>query len=84
MSFKYKVAYQERRLSNTTVTNELAQATQAFDISPAELRRVILHGFKRSFFPGSYREKREYVRQVIDNYDRIAAQHGLPEPDVKR
>lgn len=73
-----------RLVSNTTVTNELAQATQAFDISPAELRRVILHGFKRSFFPGSYREKREYVRQVIDTYDRIASQHGLPEPDLKR
>jgi adenosine deaminase len=38
---------------------------------------VILHGFKRSFFPGTYREKRDYVRQVIDYYDTIASEHGL-------
>ena len=67
-----------RLVSNTTVTRELAQATEAFKLDANELRRVILHGFKRSFYPGSYREKREYVRQVIDTYDRIAAEHGLP------
>jgi hypothetical protein len=31
----------------------------------------VIHGFKRSFFPGSYPEKRAYVRQVIDHYDRV-------------
>jgi adenosine deaminase len=67
-----------RLVSNTTVSRELGLATEAFAINPAELRRVILHGFKRSFFPGSYREKREYVRQVIDYYDRVATEHGLP------
>ena len=38
------------------------------------------HGvpFKRSFYPGSYREKRAYVRGVIDYYDRVAAAHGVP------
>jgi adenosine deaminase len=40
---------------------------------------MVLHGFKRSFFPGSYKEKRSYVRQVIDFYDRTAAEHGLPK-----
>lgn len=68
-----------RLVSNTTVSNELKLATDAFNIGPEELRRVILHGFKRSFFPGSYREKREYVRKVIDAYDRISREHGLPE-----
>ena len=54
-------------------------ATSAFDISPGELRRMVLHGFKRSFFPGSYREKRDYVRKAIDWYDRKAIEHGLPK-----
>lgn len=67
-----------RLVSNTTVSRELGLATEAFNIAPAELRRVILHGFKRSFFPGSYREKREYVRQVIDYYDTVADAHGFP------
>lgn len=67
-----------RLVSSTTVSREIQLAADAFQIGPDELRRVILHGFKRSFFPGSYREKRAYVRQVIDHYDRMAAQHGLP------
>ncbi|MEQ1565366.1 MAG: adenosine deaminase family protein [Myxococcota bacterium] len=67
-----------RLVSNTTVSRELRLALDAFQISPTTLRNMILHGFKRSFFPGSYTEKRAYVRTVIDYYDRVAAQHGLP------
>ncbi|MEQ1503113.1 MAG: adenosine deaminase family protein [Myxococcota bacterium] len=67
-----------RLVSRTTVSHELQLAVDAFDIGPAELRNTILHGFKRSFFPGSYKEKRAYVRKVIDYYDRVAAANGLP------
>jgi adenosine deaminase len=68
-----------RLVSRTTVSRELRLATEAFGIGPAELRNMILHGFKRSFFPGSYKEKRAYVRSVIDYYDHVARTHGLPE-----
>ena len=68
-----------RLVSRTTVTQELRRVVDAFEIRPAELRNLILHGFKRSFYHGSYKEKRAYVRKVIDYYDRIAEQHGLPE-----
>ncbi len=66
-----------RLVSNTTVSRELGLAIGAFRLQPSELRNMILHGFKRSFFPGSYKEKRAYVRHVIDFYDRIAAEHGV-------
>lgn len=65
-----------RLVSRTSVTEEIAKACKAFDLSPAELRNVIIHGFKRSFFPGTYIEKRAYVRQVIDRYDRVLAGAG--------
>jgi len=68
-----------RLVSNTTVTRELELATAAFpQITPSVLRNTILHGFKRSFFHGTYRQKRQYVRQVIDYYDRIANEHNVP------
>ena len=67
-----------RLMSRTTVTQELTKACAAFQWSPGDLRNVILHGFKRSFYPGSYREKRAYVRSVIDHYDKVASAHGLP------
>lgn len=67
-----------RLVSRTSCTEELGKLTAAFELTPAELRNVVLHGFKRAFHPGSYREKRKYVRQVIDYYDMITATHGLP------
>lgn len=68
-----------RLVSNTTVTHELRLATDAFKLQPSQLRNLVLHGFKRSFFAASYREKRAYVRQVIDHYDKVAAEHGVPQ-----
>lgn len=65
-----------RLVSRTSVTQEISQACKAFTLTPAELRNVIIHGFKRSFFPGNYREKRAYVRQIIDYYDRVAERFG--------
>lgn len=67
-----------RLVSRTTCTDELQKVTDAFKLPPNELRNVILHGFKRSFFAGSYLEKRAYVRRVIDYYDAVARAHNLP------
>jgi adenosine deaminase len=42
---------------------------------------MLIYGFKRSFFPGSYLEKRKYVRQVIDYGDRVLGvrSHATPQ-----
>ncbi len=66
-----------RLVSRTTVTDELVKAVEGFDLQPNELRNVIVYGFKRSFFPGSYAEKRRYVRRALDQYDRVAEGAGL-------
>ena len=65
-----------RLVSHTTVTNEIARAVEAFALTPREVRDTLIYGFKRSFYPGTYLEKRAYVRQVIDFADRVLAEAG--------
>jgi adenosine deaminase len=62
-----------RLVSHTTVSGEIARAVEAFDLTPREVRDIVIYGFKRSFFPGTYLEKRQYVRQVIDYSARLTA-----------
>jgi len=62
-----------RLVSNTTVTRELQLAVEHLDFTRKDLKSVIVYGFKRSFFPGGYLEKRKYVRSVIDYYESIEA-----------
>ncbi|HUI08309.1 MAG TPA: adenosine deaminase family protein [Verrucomicrobiae bacterium] len=64
-----------RLMSNTSVTDELSIAIAKLKMTPRELRNVIIAGFKGSFFPGTYREKRHFVRQVIDRYEALARHH---------
>ena len=58
-----------RLVSQTTITREILRAVEAFDLRPEEIRDILIYGFKRSFHPGSYLEKRQYVREVIDYAD---------------
>ncbi len=60
-----------RLVSHTTVTKEIELAVDAFDISPKQLKDLIIYGFKRSFFYRPYPEKRRYVRSVIDYYEKL-------------
>ena len=48
-------------------------------LTEREVRDGLIYGFKRSFFPGTYLEKRTYVRQVIDFADRVLSA-GPPRP----
>ncbi|HOP26013.1 MAG TPA: adenosine deaminase family protein [Candidatus Sabulitectum sp.] len=60
-----------RTVSHTTVTDEVFKAVSAFDLSMRELKNLIVYGFKRSFFPGTYREKRDYVRKCMEYFERV-------------
>jgi adenosine deaminase len=60
-----------RLVSHTTVSNEIRVAVDNLGVTHRQLRDIIIHGFKRSFFPGSYQEKRAYVRHAIDTYDAV-------------
>jgi adenosine deaminase len=66
-----------RLVSHTTVSNEIMLAVNAFKLTPQDLKHCVLYGFKRSFFQGSYLEKRAYVRRIIDYYEEIERRFGV-------
>ena len=65
-----------RLVSDTTVSHEIARAVEAFALTPQEVRDILIYGFKRSFFPGTYLEKRKYVRQVINFANQLLGEAG--------
>ena len=67
--------------SHTTVSNEVRLAVDAFGLDEQQLRNTIIYGFKRSFFPGPYANKRDYVRRVIDYYDRVVEESEASNRD---
>lgn len=54
-----------RLVSNTTVCREVRMAADGFDLSPKQMKDMILGAFKGSFFPKDYIFKRNYVRRVM-------------------
>ena len=63
--------------SHTSVSREVRLAVDAFGMDLKQLRNTIIYGFKRSFYPGSYQTKRDYVRAIIDHYDKVIAAYSL-------
>ncbi len=66
-----------RLISNTTVSKEWRLALDNFDFNNKTLKDYIAYGFKKNFYPGSYVEKREYARDVMRYYDKIAKKYGV-------
>jgi len=66
-----------RLVSNTTVTKEVKLAVENFEIPPKKLKDIIIYGYKRNFFFGSYREKRQYCREIINFYEQQEKKFGI-------
>ncbi|MCA1929323.1 adenosine deaminase family protein [Rheinheimera sp.] len=66
-----------RLVSNTTVSREYKLALDNFDIPLKRLKDMVAYGFKKSFFPGSYVEKRQYAKQCLEYFDKVAQKYGF-------
>jgi adenosine deaminase len=66
-----------RLVSRTTMTNEVEKAATTFKLEPRHLKDVLIYGFKRSFYPGSYVDKRDYVRTVLNHMEDVFERYGF-------
>ncbi|MBP7867621.1 MAG: adenosine deaminase family protein [Acidobacteria bacterium] len=67
----YTLGTDNRLVSSTDTCRELTLALRHFEFTRADLRNMLIYGFKRSFYPGPYTEKRQYVRKVINYYEHL-------------
>ena len=65
-----------RLVSRTTMTDEVDKAVQAFRLDARGLKDILIYGFKRSFFAGSYPDKRNWVRSVLNHLEDTLADAG--------
>ena len=69
------ISTDNRLISHTTVTSELLLCTRHLTLADSQFRDLVLAGFKRSFFPGPYSDKRASVRRAINLYDGLAKEY---------
>ena len=68
-----------RLMSATTVSKELALASRTFRLNPYEMKRIIINGFKSSFLP--YAQKARMLREVNLEVDRVFMEEYPEEYD---
>jgi adenosine deaminase len=65
-----------RLVSRTTVTDEVQKAVDTFGLDARALKDILIYGFKRSFFHGTYADKRDWVRSVLNHLEDTMALAG--------
>lgn len=60
-----------RTVSKTTATKELMLAIENFDLDESAIKKLVLDGFRNSFYCGSYAEKTRYIDKVVKRYDEL-------------
>ena len=71
-----------RLVSSTTMTDELMQAVKTFRLTPADVRQVLMNGFKSAFVP--YGEKGELLRRAIGEIDGHLARARIHKAESSR
>jgi adenosine deaminase len=68
-----------RLISATSVSNEMALAVRNFRLGPYDIKRIVINGFKSAFLP--YAEKARMLREVNLEIDRVFMQEFPDEYD---
>jgi len=63
-------------ISHTNINRELALVSDACQLDIPAFKRLVMAGFKGAFYPGRYREKRTFVRNAAERFEKIVSRSG--------
>ncbi len=69
------IATDNRLVSNTSVSKELELLVKHIPMTHKDFKNIVIAGFKGAFFPGTYMQRRAFVRQIINRYDELAKKY---------
>jgi adenosine deaminase len=69
MGLRVTLNTDNRLMSATTASQEIELAARAFKLSPYEIKRIVINGFKSAFMP--YPQKARMLREVNLEIDRV-------------
>jgi len=64
-----------RTVSKTSMTKELSLTVKNFNLDKKSLKKLVLRGFKRGFYPGTREEKLNYIKQINKQYDLLEKEY---------
>lgn len=63
--------------SNTVISKEVNLAVKTFNLTPKELKEVILNSFDQCFYNGTQKEKQEYIEKIKKYYQEIELKYHI-------
>jgi adenosine deaminase len=66
-----------RLVSDTTVSREFSLLLNNFDVQAKHLKDIVAYGYKKSFYPGAYIEKRNWAKKLMMHFDEVAKKHSV-------
>lgn len=68
-----------RLVSNTTVSKEYSLALDNFELPLKRLKDIVAYGYKKSFYPGNYVQKREFAKINMEYFDKITKKYNISD-----
>jgi adenosine deaminase len=59
------------------VSREFNLLLNNFEVPHKHLKDLVAYGFKKSFYPGQYIEKRNWAKNLMQHFDEVAKKHGI-------
>lgn len=67
------MACDNKAISKTDLSKEIGMVAKEFALTPSEIKELAMNSFEKAFFPGTHKEKQEYISEIRKYYEELEA-----------